>query len=69
MLELFYKCGYDGDKCDKIVVVLELDKTGCLCLVEPEKDMKLGTLEVCKKCERNRSVGACSGYFVLERID
>ena len=69
MLELFCKCGYDGDKCDKIAFALELDETGCLRIPEPEEDMKLGTWEVCKKCKRNRSVGACHGYFVVERID
>ena len=69
MLQLICKCKYDGNKCDKIVFALELDETGCLRIPEPEEDMKLGTWEVCKKCKRNRCVGACYGYFVLERID
>ena len=66
MLELICKCGYDGDKCDKIVFALELDETGCLRIPEPEKDMSLGTWEVCKKCKSNRCVGSCSGYFRLK---
>lgn len=64
MLKLFCKCGYDDCDCDKVIP--KIDEAGCI--IEPEKDMNLGTWEVCKKCKRNHSVGACSGYFELGKV-
>lgn len=62
MLKLMCLCGCDGYECEKIVP--QVDEAGYV--IEPEKDMSLGTWEVCKKCKRNRCVGSCSGYFRLK---
>lgn len=46
-------CGYDGKICDNAIPFM------C-----PKED-KNGNWEICIKCKRNHSVGACKGYFEL----
>lgn len=64
MLKLMCLCGCDGYECEKIIP--QVDEVGYV--IEPDKDMSLGSWEVCKKCKRNRCVGSCSGYFKLEMV-
>ena len=57
-LRVICKCGYNGQVCDKVIP--KLDEAGYVIVPESTKD---GEWLVCSKCERNHSLGNCSGYF------